>query len=104
MEQEVHFCTAPDGVRIAYAVVGSGPPVIRVPPWVTHLELLWALPSYRASIERLAEHFTVVTIEKRGNGLSDRNVTDFSPEARLADLETVVDDLKLRTFALDGYS
>lgn len=104
MEQAIHFCTTPDGVRIAYAVIGSGPAVVRVPPWVTHLELQWELPPYRAALERLAQHFTVVTIEKRGNGLSDRNVTDFSPEARLSDLETVVDDLKLRTFALDGYS
>ncbi len=104
MEQEIHFCTAPDGVRIAYAVIGSGPAVVRVPPWVTHLELQWELPGYRVATERLARHFTVVTIEKRGNGLSDRNVTDFSTEARLSDLESVVDDLKLRTFALDGYS
>jgi class 3 adenylate cyclase len=104
MEQEIHFCTAPDGVRIAYGVVGSGPAVIRVPPWMTHLEMLWDLEGYRRAIERLAEHFTVVTIDKRGNGLSDRGVNDFSPEARLSDLEAVVDHLKLRSFALDGYS
>jgi len=104
MEQEIRFCTTPDGVRIAYAVVGSGPPVIRVPPWISHLEIQWQLPGYRQSIERLARHFTVVTIDKRGNGLSDRGVSDFSPEARLLDLETVIDHLKMRSFALDGYS
>ncbi|TAK63423.1 MAG: alpha/beta fold hydrolase, partial [Dehalococcoidia bacterium] len=104
MEQEIHFCTTPDGVRIAYAVVGSGPAVIRVPPWISHLEVQWQLPGYRQFIERLAQNFTVVTIDKRGNGLSDRGVGDFSPEARLSDLETVVDHLKLRSFALDGYS
>src|SRR5512141_1950230 len=104
MEQEIRFCTTPDGVRIAYAVLGAGPAVIRVPPWISHLELQWQLPGYRQFIERLAQHFTVVTIDKRGNGLSDRGVSDFSPEARLSDLETVADHLKLRTFALHGYS
>jgi len=104
MERQIRFCTTPQGVCIAYAVIGSGPAIVQVPPWVTHLELMWQIPEYRAYIEELARYFTVVTVEKRGNGLSDRGMTDFSPEARLSDLESVVDDLRLKRFALDGYS
>jgi class 3 adenylate cyclase/predicted esterase len=104
MEQQIHFCQSADGTRIAYSILGSGPPIVIVPPWVTHLEILWAIPPYRERLLRWAERVTVVTLEKRGNGLSDRNCTDFSLEARLADLEAVVDDLKLKRFALLGYS
>ena len=38
MEQEIRFCAASDGVRIAYATAGSGPPLVRVGTWLTHLE------------------------------------------------------------------
>ncbi len=104
MEQQIRFCHSADGTRIAYAVLGSGPPVIMVPPWVTHLELSWEIPGFRESLERRARDFTVVRMEKRGNGLSDRDCTDFSLASRLADLEAVIDDLKLKRFALLGYS
>jgi class 3 adenylate cyclase len=71
---------------------------------VTHLEILWSIPEYRQAVERRAERFTAVRMDKRGNGLSDRNVADHSLPARVADLEAVADDLKLKRFALLGYS
>ena len=48
--------------------------------------------------------FSSVRYDKRGCGLSDRNVTDFSPEARVRDVEAVVDALKLKKFYLFGVS
>ena len=39
MEQRIRFCTASDGVRIAYAVTGSGPPLVWVPGWLSHAEI-----------------------------------------------------------------
>lgn len=39
MTQQIRFCTSLDGARIAYATAGSGPPLVRVANWVTHLEL-----------------------------------------------------------------
>src|SRR3990172_2172917 len=104
MQQQIHFCTNSDGVRIAYATVGAGPALVSVPGWISHLELDWQIPEGRAGIEAQAQHFTVVRLDKRGTGLSDRNISDFSLEARVRDLETVVDHLKLRTFALVGIS
>jgi len=104
MEQQIRFCTTSDGVRIAYAVVGQGPPFVSVPGWVSHLELDWDEGYRRVLLEPVAGHFTVIRYDKRGTGLSDRNVSDFSTEARLRDLEAVVDHLKLDAFALQGIS
>jgi class 3 adenylate cyclase len=104
MEQQIRFCTTSDGVRIAYATVGQGPPLIVAPGWVSHLEFAWENPVQRATFERFAQHFLLVNYDKRGTGLSDRNVSDFSLDPRLLDLEAVVDHLKLREFALYGFS
>ncbi|MGC1980367.1 MAG: transcriptional regulator, partial [Pseudolabrys sp.] len=43
-QQEVHFCTASDGVRIAYALAGSGPPLVKTANWLNHLEYDWESP------------------------------------------------------------
>jgi class 3 adenylate cyclase len=104
MDQQIRFCTTSDGVRIAYATVGEGPPLVMVRGWISHLELDWENPATRSAYEALAEHVLVVRYDKRGTGLSDRDVTDFSLDARLRDLEAVVEALKLRRFALQGYS
>jgi len=103
MEPQIHFCTTSDGVRIAYAVIGSGPMVIRVPPWISHLELDWQGPG-RATIERMAEHFTYVRFDKRGTGLSDREAEDVGVEAHLRDLEAVIAHAGATKFALTAFS
>jgi len=104
MEQEIRFCTTSDGVRIAYAAVGEGPPLVHVPGWISHLELDWLLPQSREIWESYAHHFRVIRMDKRGTGLSDRNVGDYSLEARVRDLEALADHLELREFALQGVS
>ena len=45
MNQQVRFCTSSDGVRLAYALSGSGPPLVRAPHWFTHLEHDWNSPA-----------------------------------------------------------
>jgi len=104
MEQEIRFCTTPEGVRIAYAVVGEGPPLVHVPGWISHLELDWRMPASREIWESYARHFTLIRMDKRGTGLSDRHVGDYSLEARVRDLEALVDHLDLREFFLSGVS
>ena len=104
MEQEIRFCTTSDGVRIAYAVVGAGPPLVHVPGWISHLELDWKLPLTRAAWEEYAKTFRVIRMDKRGTGLSDRNVGDYSLESRVRDLEALTDHLGLDQFALSGIS
>jgi len=104
MEQQIRFCTTSDGVRIAYATVGEGAPLVRVLGWFTHLEVEWEQPDYRQLNEGFAADHRFVRYDGRGMGLSDRDVTDFSLDAKVRDLEAVVDALKLRRLALLGTS
>jgi len=104
IRQNIRFCTAPDGVRLAYATIGSGMPLVRVSTYMTHLEFDPASPVWRHWLRDLSGHFTLVRYDQRGCGLSDRDVQDFSVDAWVADLETVVDTLGLKRFVLLGPS
>ncbi len=104
MEQQIRFCTTSDGVRIAYATVGQGPPIVRVLGWFTHLEYEWENPRWRRRIDRWSAGATWIQYDGRGMGLSDRQVSDFSLEARQRDLEAVIDALGYEKVALFGIS
>jgi class 3 adenylate cyclase len=100
MEQQIRFCTTADGVRIAYAAIGDGPPLVYACGWPQHLELEWQTPFSRAFLEALAQGVTLVRYDMRGGGLSDRDVTALSLESLTRDLEAVVDHLNLERFPL----
>jgi pimeloyl-ACP methyl ester carboxylesterase/DNA-binding winged helix-turn-helix (wHTH) protein len=104
LRQEIRFCTTPDGTRLAYATVGSGPPLVRAAHWITHLDYDWQSPVWRHWLLGLGRRHTFVRYDERGCGLSDHDVDDFSLDAWLQDLETVVDDLGLDRFPLLGVS
>jgi pimeloyl-ACP methyl ester carboxylesterase/DNA-binding CsgD family transcriptional regulator len=104
MRQEVRFCTAPDGTRLAYAVHGRGAPLVRTATWLTHLEYDWESPLWRHWLEGLAEGHTVLRYDERGCGLSDREIEDVSLEARVADLESVIDAAGRERVVLLGIS
>jgi pimeloyl-ACP methyl ester carboxylesterase/DNA-binding winged helix-turn-helix (wHTH) protein len=106
IDQKIGFATTSDGVRIAYATSGSGPPLVLVVGWFSHLKDGLGSPSYDSAgyIRWWSRDHLVVRYDGRGFGLSDRNVDDFSLDARVRDLEAVVDALGLQRFALDGYS
>src|SRR4051794_34646888 len=53
--QRIAVTPSPAGRRIAYAVTGSGPPLVYVSGWLGHLELSWAIPAERAWYEALAD-------------------------------------------------
>ena len=96
MEQQIRFCTSPDGVTIAYATVGDGPPLVYATGWPTHLELEWEAPSSRTFLESLAQGCTLIRYDMRGTGLSSGGeVTDFSLAALTRDLEAIIGHLKL---------
>lgn len=103
-DQQIRFCTAPDGVRIAYATVGHGPVLIKAANWLSHLEYDWHSPVWRHWIEGLSRQHTLVRYDERGCGLSDWNVDQFSLDAWVQDLETVVDTLGVERFPLLGIS
>jgi pimeloyl-ACP methyl ester carboxylesterase/DNA-binding CsgD family transcriptional regulator len=104
VRQEVRFCAAPDGTRIAYAIHGSGPPLVRTATWLTHLEFDWESPVWRHWLDGLAERHMVLRYDERGCGLSDRDVEDLSLDARVRDLGAVVDAAGLERVALLGMS
>jgi pimeloyl-ACP methyl ester carboxylesterase/DNA-binding CsgD family transcriptional regulator len=104
MRQTIRFCTSADGTRIAYAVHGAGPPVVRVATWLTHLEYDWESPVWRHWLDALGDHRTVIRYDERGCGLSASDVGDLSLESWVADLEAVVDAAGLERFALLGAS
>ena len=102
--QSIGFCKASDGVKIAYAKVGSGPPLVKTANWLNHLELDWESPIWADMFRALAAEHTFVRYDERGNGLSDWDVPEISFPAFLEDLETVVDHLGLTRFPLLGLS
>src|SRR5882672_1700653 len=79
--QQIRFCTSADGVRIAYATSGNGPPLVKVGTWMTHVELDWESSVWRPWLRELSRDHTFLRYDARGCGLSDREVADISLEA-----------------------
>jgi class 3 adenylate cyclase/pimeloyl-ACP methyl ester carboxylesterase len=104
IEQRIKFCTAPDGVSIAYAVVGQGPPLLKAPNWMHHLEYDWQSPVWGHLLRALAADHTLVRFDQRANGLSDWDVPEITIDIMVDDLATVVDAAGLKRFPLLGIS
>jgi pimeloyl-ACP methyl ester carboxylesterase len=104
VEQQIRYCTARDGVRIAHATVGRGPPLVKAANWLSHLEFDSHSPVWRHWIRELSRHHTLVRYDERGCGLSEWVVDEFSLDAWVRDLEAVVDALELERFPLLGIS
>jgi DNA-binding winged helix-turn-helix (wHTH) protein/pimeloyl-ACP methyl ester carboxylesterase len=104
LQQTVRFCQAPDGVHLAVATAGRGLPLVKAANWLNHIEFDWQSPVWAPLFTRLAAECELVRYDERGVGLSDRSVPDFSFDAFVRDLETVVDECGLRRFALLGIS
>ena len=104
MEQQIRFCSSDDGVRIACATTGDGPPLVKAANWLSHVQFDLDSPVWRHWIEELSRFHRYVRYDERGCGLSDWKVPDFSFDAWVRDLEAVVDSLGLERFALLGVS
>src|ERR1700687_412663 len=87
----VQYVQTADGVRIAYYVIGSGPPIVHMPGWpYQHLHDEWT-SSWASGIDALAAYRTVIRFDGRACGMSQRDVADISFEARMLDLEAIVE-------------
>ena len=102
--QHLGFCTSMDGVRLAYGVHGSGPPLVKAANWLTHLERDWESPVWRHWLHELGSRHTVVRYDERGCGLSDRAPSALDLDHWVADLEAVADAAELERFSLLGVS
>jgi class 3 adenylate cyclase/pimeloyl-ACP methyl ester carboxylesterase len=102
--QIIKYCRAPDGVRLAYAISGSGPFLVKSGNWMNHLEYDWESPIWRHLFRGLSREHTLVRYDARGNGMSDWDVDRLSLDTWVADLETVVDAVGAERFPLLGIS
>jgi class 3 adenylate cyclase len=104
MEPRIQYAQTKDGVSIAFWAVGEGTPLVHMPsaPYNPTLRL-WHTPAGRRWCERLAEKRKFVRYDNRGFGHSERDVTDFSLDALILDLEAVVDRVAPEKVALFGY-
>lgn len=100
--QEIRMCRSNDGTRIAYAEAGEGPTLVKASNWLTHLEHDWESPVWRHFYSALTNERRLVRYDSRGNGLSDRDVSDHSFDRQVEDLEAVVDAAGGNRFSLLG--
>ena len=103
-KQQIRYVHARDGTRIAYAISGSGPAIVRASHWMSHLDFDWESPVWGHWIDALSSGFTLVRYDGRLNGLSDTVCQDISFDAFVADLECVVEATGLDRFVLLGIS
>jgi pimeloyl-ACP methyl ester carboxylesterase/DNA-binding winged helix-turn-helix (wHTH) protein len=102
--QHIAFCKAADGVRLAYAVAGEGPPLVRAANWMTHLGYDIESPVWKHWVRDLSNNRQFIRYDERGCGLSDWDATEFTFDDWVTDLESVVEALGLQRFPLLGVS
>lgn len=101
----IRFCRNPDGTRIAFAVTGNGPPLVKAPHWLTHLEYEYESPLWKPWISAFSAEHRLLRMDLRACGLSDAEGVELSFEAYVRDLEAVVDAAGIaQPFALFGHS
>ncbi|MCW0233652.1 MAG: alpha/beta fold hydrolase [Ferrovibrio sp.] len=102
--QKVQFCITGDGVRIAYAVAGSGPRLLKTANWLSHLEHDQQSPVWQHLIDTLAHGRQLVRYDRRGGGLSDWSCERFGFGEAILDAEAVIGALDDRPYDLFGLS
>jgi len=105
MEPRIQYAKTKDGVSIAFWSLGEGMPFVSLPVPLPfgHIQIEWQIPEWRGLHERMLQKRRVIRYDSRGAGLSDRDVQDYSLDALVLDLETVVDRLGLEQCALLGF-
>jgi DNA-binding CsgD family transcriptional regulator/pimeloyl-ACP methyl ester carboxylesterase len=101
MEPRVQYAKTRDGVDVAFATVGEGPPLLITAPPLVHVQGRWEV--FAHLYQPLAAHFHLVWYDSRGCGLSDRDAIDFSMDAMIRDLEAVVEAAGLTGFAMAAF-
>ncbi|HEY1564180.1 MAG TPA: adenylate/guanylate cyclase domain-containing protein [Gaiellaceae bacterium] len=101
---ETRYASSGD-VSIAYQVVGEGPfDLVYAPPFISHVELAWEIPTVAAHFRRLASFCRLIRFDKRGTGMSDRVGTLPTLETRMDDLRAVMDAAGSERAAIMGVS
>jgi pimeloyl-ACP methyl ester carboxylesterase len=98
----VRFCKSFDGTRLAYSVSGSGPPVLLLPSWLTHLDYQWRSVAWRPWLQVLSDRFRLIRYDPRGCGLSDRDLADLSFDAWVQDVDAILDAVGVPKVSMIG--
>jgi pimeloyl-ACP methyl ester carboxylesterase len=101
-EPRIQYCTAPDGVHLAFCAEGQGPPLVLPPSTIglASLQTEGLFPGTRRTLQYLTPRMKVVRYDRRGQGLSDRDITDDSLQAHISDLLAIIDRLAIERIAL----
>ena len=99
---QIRYIEVDDGVSIAYAVFGSGPPLFYAfaGPGLSFFDFEWKNPALVEQYEVIARERTVVRFDWRNSGLSSRGVEDVAPVAHLRDLLALQDHLGYQRISL----
>ncbi|MEZ5289767.1 MAG: alpha/beta fold hydrolase [Vicinamibacterales bacterium] len=95
--QRIHYVTASDGVRLAWADSGRGAPIVKAANWLTHLEYEWESPVWKHWLQFFADRFRLVRFDERGCGMSEWTVGHLSVDRWVADLESVIEAAAIET-------
>ena len=102
--QQVRYCTAHDGTKLAFATTGEGPPLVKTANWLNHIEHDWDSPLWRHWIRTFSSRHQLIRYDERGNGLSDWDTPELSLDAFVDDLQSVANCLELEKFDLIAIS
>ncbi len=91
LRQRVHYVTASDGTRLAWAESGTGPPLVKAANWLTHLEYEWESPVWQHWLHFFSSRCRLIRYDERGCGMSDWQSGPLSLELWSSDLEVVID-------------
>jgi pimeloyl-ACP methyl ester carboxylesterase len=91
VRQHIRYLTASDGLRLAWAEAGQGPPLVKAANWLTHLEDEWESPVWQHWMRFFSEHFRFVRFDERGCGMSEWKTSDLTVDRWVADLGAVID-------------
>ncbi|XUL85445.1 alpha/beta fold hydrolase [Streptomyces galilaeus] len=100
----IRFCRSVDGTRIAYALTGEGPPLVKTANWLTHLDLDRTNPMWAHWFDGLTRGRQLIRYDERGCGLSEWTVPSFTLDDLVDDLDSVVEAAGLDRFPLLGVS
>src|SRR5688572_29586662 len=105
MQQSIRYLKTADGVQLAWATMGSGPPLIKAASWLTHLQYDLESPVWRHWLRFCASHFRFTRYDERGCGMTQWEVPDVSMPRWIDDFEAVADVSEPeRSFAVLGIS
>jgi class 3 adenylate cyclase len=103
MEPQIQYVTTSDGVSIAYYAIGQGPATLFLFMPTSHLEAEWQIAPMRMGFTAMAQRCTLIRLDPRGFGLSDRDPPDFAIDSFVLDIEAVVDRLGLDELRVYSY-